>query len=56
LIRHTTDRGDLVVDPFVGTGTTAIVASELEREVIAGDISENMLEIAAERGCIVDGN
>jgi len=56
LIRHTTDRGDLVIDPFVGTGTTAIVASELEREVIAGDISENMLEIAVERGCIVDGN
>jgi len=53
-IRHTTDEGDTVVDPFVGTGTTALVASELGREVIAGDSSPEMLEIAAERGCVVD--
>jgi len=53
-IRHTTDEGDTVVDPFVGTGTTALVASELGREVIAGDRSSEMLEIAAERGCVVD--
>jgi len=53
-IRHTTDQGDTVVDPFVGTGTTALVASELGREVMAGDNSTEMLELAAERGCVVD--
>ena len=53
-IRHTTDEGDTVVDPFVGTGTTALVAHNLGREVVAGDNSAEMLDIAAERGCVVD--
>jgi len=53
-IRHTTDEGDTVVDPFVGTGTTALVAHDLGREVVAGDNSQEMLDIAAERGCVVD--
>ena len=53
-IRHTTDEGDTVVDPFVGTGTTAIVANDLNRELQAGDKSSSMLEIAEERGCVVD--
>jgi ParB-like chromosome segregation protein Spo0J len=53
-IRHTTAEGDTIVDPFVGTGTTAIVADELNREVRAGDKSSDMLEIAEERGCVVD--
>jgi len=53
-IRHTTDEGDTVIDPFVGTGTTALVANELNREVIAGDKSSDMLEIAAKRGCDIN--
>jgi len=53
-IRHTTDEGDVVLDPFVGTGTTALVASDLNREAVAGDNSSGMLDIAVERGCVVD--
>lgn len=53
-IRHTTDEGDVVLDPFVGTGTTALVASDLNREAVAGDNSSDMLDIAVERGCVVD--
>ncbi len=32
-----TDAGDVVVDPFVGTGTTAIAAKRLDRKFIVGD-------------------
>ncbi|AFH21918.1 adenine methyltransferase [environmental Halophage eHP-12] len=53
-IRHTTDEGDVVLDPFVGTGTTALVANELNREVVAGDNDTEMLDTAVERGCIAD--
>jgi transposase len=53
-VRHTTDPGDTVVDPFVGTGTTALVAHDLGRKVIAGDCDGEMLAIADERGCLVD--
>jgi ParB-like chromosome segregation protein Spo0J len=53
-IRHTTDEGDVVLDPFVGTGTTALVANELNREVVAGDNDTEMLDTAVERGCVVD--
>jgi site-specific DNA-adenine methylase len=51
-IRHTTEEGDTVIDPFVGTGTTALVAAELGRQVIAGDNSSKMLDIAVDRGCV----
>lgn len=53
-IRHTTEEGDTVVDPFVGTGTTALVAHDLGRKVVAGDCDGEMLAIADERGCLVD--
>jgi site-specific DNA-methyltransferase (adenine-specific) len=36
-IAGTSNAGDLVVDPFVGSGTTAIVAERLGRRWIAGD-------------------
>lgn len=54
-IRHTTDEGDLVVDPFVGTGTTVLEASNLGRETMGCDDDLGMLEIAEERGCVLDG-
>jgi len=50
-IRHTTDEGDLVVDPFVGTGTTVLKAAELGRRAIGCDIDQEMLETAQKRGC-----
>jgi len=37
LILMTTDEGDIILDPFVGTGTTAIAAKRLGRKYIAID-------------------
>ena len=42
-------RNDVVLDPFVGTGTTAVVAKKLERKFIGIDISDRYCRIANER-------
>lgn len=43
------DEGDLVLDPFVGSGTTALACKELNRNYIGIDISEEYIKIAEER-------
>lgn len=48
-IEACTNRGELVVDPCVGSGTTAIVARRLKRRCIAGDINPAALRFAAAR-------
>jgi len=50
LLVHSTRPGDLVVDPFVGTGTFAACAEALGRKVIACDASEAMLALCERRG------
>lgn len=45
LILMTTDKGDIVLDPFVGTGTTAVAAKKLGRKYIAIDIDPKYIEI-----------
>src|ERR1051326_9208501 len=40
VIRLTTRKGDVVVDPFVGSGTTAYVAETLGRRWICGDLND----------------
>ncbi len=41
--------GDLVCDPFMGSGTTAIACHQLERYYICGDINPGNVKIANER-------
>jgi adenine-specific DNA-methyltransferase len=41
--------GDLVLDPFMGSGTTALVASRLGRQVLGFEVSSRYLEIAVNR-------
>jgi site-specific DNA-methyltransferase (adenine-specific) len=53
LIRASSARGQLVVDPFVGSGTTAVVASRLGRRWIAGDIDPGFVGLTRDR--VVDG-
>ena len=49
LILMTTDEGDIVLDPFVGTGTTAIAAKRLGREYIAIDIDPKYVEMTKKK-------
>ncbi|MBF0201368.1 MAG: site-specific DNA-methyltransferase [Desulfamplus sp.] len=39
----------IILDPFMGSGTTAIVAKKLNREFIGIDISPEYCEMAQER-------
>ncbi|TWT59000.1 DNA adenine methyltransferase YhdJ [Thalassoglobus neptunius] len=44
-----TNTGDLVFDPFCGSGTTAKVAVETGRDVVTCDVSENSCRVASDR-------
>ncbi|MEA2372118.1 MAG: hypothetical protein QOH12_2512 [Solirubrobacteraceae bacterium] len=48
-IALTSERGDLVLDPFIGSGTTAIAAAELGRRCLGYDISETYIGVAEQR-------
>jgi DNA modification methylase len=49
IIRASSNRGDRVVDCFVGSGTTAVVAEKLGRRWIVGDASPIALHVARKR-------
>lgn len=48
-ILHTTRRGGLVLDPFMGTGTTGVAAAKLERRFIGIDINPRYVAMARRR-------
>lgn len=45
LLLMSSDEGDIVLDPFIGTGTTAIAAKRLGRKYIGIDIDPKYVEI-----------
>jgi site-specific DNA-methyltransferase (adenine-specific) len=49
LILMVTDEGDMVLDPFVGTGTTAIAAKKLGRSYIGIDIDPGYVKMTEEK-------
>ena len=49
LILMTTDENDIILDPFMGTGTTAIAAKNLGRKFIGFEIDQNYVEISMKK-------
>lgn len=49
IINIVTDEGDLVLDPFCGSGTTCVSAKSLKRTFIGIDISKDAVELANSR-------
>jgi site-specific DNA-methyltransferase (adenine-specific) len=49
LVEITTRPGDLVVDPFCGSGTTLVAAQQLGRRAVGVDLSAEALDLARQR-------
>lgn len=49
IVRASSDRGDLVVDPFCGSGTTGEAARNCGRSFLLGDVDARMVEASCER-------
>lgn len=49
LIRNSSSEGDVVLDPFVGSGTTALACKHLNRKWICFEIDEKYHRIACDR-------
>lgn len=48
-IINSTKKNDIVLDPFVGSGTTALACKHLERKYIGFEINEKFYKIACDR-------
>ena len=48
-IRLFTERGDTVLDPFIGSGTTAVAALTLNRHYVGIDTNEHFVRLSKER-------
>tara|TARA_B100001564_G_scaffold178157_1_gene149724 strand:- start:318 stop:944 length:627 start_codon:yes stop_codon:yes gene_type:complete len=49
MIDNHTKENDIVYDPFMGSGTTAIAAKELNREYLGSEISQEYYDISKKR-------
>jgi site-specific DNA-methyltransferase (adenine-specific) len=49
IISSSSHHGDLVIDPFLGSGTTAVIAEKLNRRWIGIEKSEEYVELARRR-------
>ena len=48
-IRSWSNEGDIILDPFMGSGTTAVAALQLGRKYIGFEISQEYVDVANER-------
>ncbi|MHA2295297.1 MAG: DNA methyltransferase [Candidatus Hodarchaeales archaeon] len=44
-----THKGELIVDPFVGSGTTLLAAKDLERNAVGFDLKDDFIELSKSR-------
>src|SRR5665647_498503 len=49
VIEQFTHKGELVIDPFVGSGTTLVAAQDLERNAIGFDLKQEYVDLANSR-------
>lgn len=49
LIENSTKENEIVLDPFLGVGTTAIASKELNRGFIGIELDENYFNISLKR-------
>ena len=49
IVRVSSNEGDLVLDPFMGSGTTAAAASELGRRFLGFELEEAYIKMANAR-------
>ena len=58
LIRQSSEHGDLVIDPFTGSGSVGVAAARLQRHFMGSDVCQAALDIAgaraAEAGAVRD--
>ena len=55
-IKLSTQEGDTVLDPFIGSGTTALACKHLNRNCIGFEINEDYYNIACDRLKGIDAN
>lgn len=49
IIERLTNENDIVLDPFMGSGTTGVACKELNREFIGSELDKNYFNIAKQR-------
>ena len=52
-IRHSTKPGDIVIDPYAGSGTTLLAAARLGRLASGCEIKSDVVDIALSSGCVI---
>ena len=49
IVLASTEEGQVILDPFCGSGTTGVEAVQFERKFVGIDVSEEYLEISKKR-------
>lgn len=49
ILTNFSQEGDIVYDPFMGTGTTAVVCKKMKRKYIGSEIISSYIDVAEER-------